>query len=164
MYKWIIIDGNNLLHSDKEGILFGDRKTDFDSARRKLSRALDELAGAIAERMTVVFDGSVGGRDEAFQTSELRVVFSPAEMDADSVIERIVAEAPDPKGILVVSSDRAERRTVGAAGAEVMSCRNFISLLLDVRRSLKRQLQGRGRQVIPGPSLGDFFPDETLNR
>jgi len=157
MYGWIIIDGNNLVHSDREG-LFGDHVADFDGARFGLARVLDELAGELAGKVTVVFDGTVGGKDEAFQSSELQVVFSPADMTADGVIERMAAQAQDPGSILVVSSDRAERDTVTAAGALTMSCQNFIELIKECRRTLSRQLAKRAKRRTPGQSLGDFFP------
>lgn len=156
MYEWIIVDGNNLIHSDREN-LFGDRRTKFGSTRWGLARLLDELVGELAQKVTVVFDGTAGESDEAFRTSELQVVFSPAEATADSVIERMVAQAPNPGAILVVSSDRGERDTVGAAGARIMSCGNFIDLVKECRQALNRRLDPRKRPPT-GPSLGDFFP------
>ena len=157
MYKWIIVDGNNLVHSDRES-LFGDPRTDFAGARWGLARLLDELMGELAERVTLVFDGTIGGKDEAFQNADLQVVFSPADMTADSVIERLVSRASNPGDILVVSSDRGERQTVGVAGAQTMSCQNFIPLLKDCRQNLRRSLGRHAKQKAPGPSLGDFFP------
>ena len=156
MYEWIIVDGNNLIHSDRDN-LFGNRRADFDLVRRALARSLDELVGELAQRVTVVYDGTVGGRDEAFQTSELQVVFSAAETSADSIIERMVADARAPETILVVSSDRGERDTVGAAGARTMSCENFIELVKDTRKAMERRLSSRRRRSAE-PSLGDFFP------
>jgi predicted RNA-binding protein with PIN domain len=84
-------------------------------------------------------------------------------MTADSVIERMVAQAQDPGGILVVSSDRGERYTVGAAGALTMSCRNFIGLIKECRHMLSQRLAKRARRPSPGPSLGDFFPGSRLS-
>jgi len=157
MYAWIIIDGNNLVHSDRD-CLFGDHAAAFDAARFGLARVLDELVGELAGKITVVFDGTTGGKDEVFQNPELQVVFSPADMTADSVIERMVSKAQDPGGILVVSSDRGERYTVGAAGALTMSCQNFIDLIKECRQTLSRQLVRRAKRPTPGQSLGEFFP------
>jgi predicted RNA-binding protein with PIN domain len=159
MHEWIIVDGNNLIHSDEEG-LFGDHRTDFESARWGLARQLDELVGELADKMTVVFDGTVGGKDEAFQTTELQVVFSPVESTADSLIETMVTQSQDPGQILVVSSDRGERDTVVAAGARSMSCRHFIELIKETRETLQRRLNRRNQQRTPRPVLGDFFPKD----
>ena len=156
MYNWIIIDGNNLVHSDREG-LFGNRRADFASARRGLARLIGELGDELAERVTIVFDGTAGGRAEALQAPGLEVLFSPSSQSADSVIERMVSKAPSADGILVVTSDRGERFTVGAAGAMTMSCDNFIDLLKDCRKAVTRKLNPR-RRPPSGPSLGDFFP------
>jgi len=157
MYQWIIVDGNNLVHSDQDG-LFGDHRTDFDSARRALARLLDELVGELAEKVTIVFDGTIGGTDETFQASDLQVIFAPSDKTADDVIERMAAKAPEPGRVLVVSSDRGERDTVRAAGAETMSCRHFIELVRECRQTLHKRLVQRSRLRGSRPSLGDFFP------
>jgi predicted RNA-binding protein with PIN domain len=152
----IVIDGNNLLHAARKA---GGRPaaSDFDAERWALARDLDRLTGAIAARVTIVFDGTRGGREEAFRTSSLDVVFSPASEAADTVIERIVCGAPDPGRILVVTSDRMERQMVEARGAAVVSCERFLDDLRHSGDALSARF-GRAGAGQPGPCLGDFFP------
>ena len=48
------------------------------------------LAGRLANRMTIVFDGTRGGKDEASEARGVEVIFSPADKTADTVIEQMV--------------------------------------------------------------------------
>ena len=149
--SWIIIDGYSLMH--RHG-----RPGNLMTARQKIVRKLDEVAGALAERITVVFDGTGRGGGDGCETSAIEIVFSPSDKTADTVIERLVHEAPDPAGILVVTSDRLERETTAAAGADTMSCGDFLDLCERTRSELSRQTGAR-RGKISGSKLGDFFPD-----
>jgi len=150
----VIVDGNNLLH--KIAGLRASRR-DFDSARWAVARALDQLTGEIDARITVVFDGTIGGHDEAFRSSRFEVVFSPANVTADTVIERMVTSSAKPEDILVITSDRCEQRMVAAAGAGTMSCEIFLQLVGERRDAMQRRA-ARTSKATPGATLGDFFP------
>lgn len=152
---WIIVDGYSLLHRRGKP---GARPGDLLTARQHLIRNLEEVAGALAERITVVFDGTGKGGREGYEASSIDIVFSPADKTADTLIERMVHEAGDPAGILIVSSDRLERETTAAAGADTMSCGDFLDLCERTRSELSRQA-GRRRGQTPDSKLGDFFPD-----
>ena len=154
--RWLIIDGNNLLHQHPE--LSKTASQDFDPARRELVRRLDELVGALASRITVVFDGKVGARPVDFEPSAVEVVFSPSHLTADSVIERLAHEARERDRITVVSSDRLERDTVEAAGVDSVSCRSFSEMMQTERARLMAQLR-KTEGSRKATMLGDFFPD-----
>ena len=93
MFKWLIIDGNNLIYSDPR--LRALRESDFDGARRKLARDLDSLGRTFALRISLIFDGTIGGKGQGYGTSLIEVEFSSADITADGVIERIVYNAPN---------------------------------------------------------------------
>jgi predicted RNA-binding protein with PIN domain len=152
----IIVDGNNLLHAARKRR--GSAGRDFDSSRWDLVREMDGLAGEIAGAVTVVFDGTVGGREEAFQTRSLEVIYSPASMDADTLIEGLVARAPDPARVVVVTSDRLERQMVEGRGAVCVSCERFLDDLDDAWSRLRGRLSKPPAGRPAGPRLGDFFP------
>ena len=156
MFKWLIIDGNNLIYSDPN--LRALREGDFDGARRKLARDLDSLATTLAPRISLVFDGTIGGKGIGYGTSVIDVEFSSADMTADGVIERIVYNAPNKADITVVTSDRVERDTVEAAGAHSISCKTFLEDLAQETVSLTRHVTKTQNRLPPG-RLGDFFPD-----
>ena len=87
----------------------------------------------------------------------IEVLFSSSDKTADTLIERMVHEAPDSTGIMVVTSDRLERETTDAAGADTMSCGDFLEWCERTRRELSRQAGGHNKKNF-GSMLGDYFP------
>ncbi|HSR88280.1 MAG TPA: NYN domain-containing protein, partial [Pontiella sp.] len=83
------------------------------------------------------------------------VCFSPANLSADTVIERLVTKFSAPEKILVVTSDHAEHATVSSAGAQVMSSQEFFD------RCERDRRRPAAKRTPPGqePKLGDLFPD-----
>lgn len=155
---WLILDGNNLIHRDPT--LAAAARRDFDVARRRLIRLLDEQAGELADRITVVFDSRMGPADTAaYRTPGVEVVFSTADRSADAVIERLACQGGADRRITVVSSDRAERESVEAAGVHTISCLTFLERLEAARHSQGRKLRS-GNRAGPKGQLGDFFPTE----
>lgn len=153
-YSWLIVDGYSLLHRDPD--FAGKIKGNLQSARQQMLRKMEKTATIFSGRVTVVFDGKESGGGDASQTSPLEIIFSPAHQTADTVIERLVSEAVDRSGILVVTSDRLERETVTAAGAQAMSCASFLEMQSDDRAHVREKLKRQSR--VGKPTLGDFFP------
>ena len=152
--RWIIIDGYSLMHRRGRP---GKRPGNLMIARQHLVRKLEEVAGSLAERITVVFDGTRQGGAEGYEAAAIEIVFSPSDKTADTIIERLVHEASDPAGILVVTSDRLERETTGAAGAETMSCGDFLDVCERARHDASRKTRASHGKPS-GAKLGDFFP------
>lgn len=152
-YDRLYIDGYNLLHQTDE--LAGLLRTDIQGARHRLVRMVEETAHRMARHTTIVFDGRTTGSDSALSAEYLEVIFSPGNLSADTVIERLVCREADPDRILVVTSDRAEQHTVSSAGAHIMSSEEFMDRC---RRTMNRSAD---RRTPPdkGPTLGDHFPD-----
>ncbi len=149
---WLIIDGYNLLHQIDE--LAELLRTDIQTARQRLVRLVENTAHRMVPQTTIVFDGREAGTDDSLTVRHIEVFFSPANLSADTVIERLVSKFSRPEKILVVTSDHAEHATVSSAGAQVMSSQEFVSRCeQDGRRTI-------GRSTPPGkePKLGDHFP------
>ena len=109
----------------------------------------------MARQTTIVFDGRKAGSDAALTSKYLEVFFSPGNLSADTVIERLVCKSPNSGKILVVTSDHAEHDTVSSAGAYTMSSEEFMARCeADSRKTLSKR-------TPPGkePKLGDLFPD-----
>ena len=151
----LIIDGHNLLHKVPE--LARLQQDDPLAARHRLVRMIEPVAPQFAENTIVVFDGREAGADTALSSERFEVLFAPAHLTADTVIERLVQRVERPGRTLVVTSDLAEHRTVVSAGAQSMSCEEFLS---HCEQRKKRAPKPR-TQCPPGktPRLGDFFPD-----
>jgi predicted RNA-binding protein with PIN domain len=150
---WLIIDGYNLLHQVPE---FSElMNSDIHLARQRLVRLVEKTAQRMAPQTTIVFDGKESGQDTSLTTRHLEVYFSPANLSADTIIERLVCRYENPEKILVVTSDHAEHETVASAGACVMSSQEFTAECdRDSRKTTPKQTR-------PGeePKLGDLFPD-----
>lgn len=155
-YERLIIDGYNLLHKEEE--LADLLNRDIQRARQRLVRLAEGTAIEMAMHTIIVFDGRETGVDAALSSSCLEVFFSPGNLSADTVIERLVCASPRPGKILVVTSDRAEHDTVSSAGAHTMSSEEFMNRC---RANAKKTVP---RRTPPGqqPKLGDIFPEDLL--
>ena len=151
--NWLIIDGYNLLHQVDE--LKELLQQDLMIARQRLVRMVENTALKMAPQTTIVFDGKEIGSDDALTSKHLEIFFSPSNLTADSIIERLVSRYEPPEKILVVTSDHAEHATVSSAGAQVMSSQEFIAQceLVNRKKTEKRTPPGQH------PKLGDIFPD-----
>jgi len=163
MKKWLIIDGYNLIYQLPRGLPL--LPEDMAGKRQFLLQMLDEMAGELAERVTVVFDGAQGAASERIANSEaapesslVEIRFSPADKTADTVIEQLVCGAEHPEDIAVVTSDRPESDNITAAGAEVISSAMFLGQLASARQRLGESIARRAKRA-PGFSLGDQFPE-----
>jgi predicted RNA-binding protein with PIN domain len=100
-----LVDGNNLI-----GRLGG-------GTREGLVSELCEVARRKRKKLTVVFDGPPGaGRPKVQAFGDVQVVYA-APRSADEEIVRRIREARDPRGVTVVTDDRALASAVAAAGA-----------------------------------------------
>jgi len=154
--RWLIIDGYSLLHHDPAFAAAGPRS--MAAAREKLVSRLGSAGVVLAERITVVFDGAgfVGQRGPQ-PPSPVEVLFSTSAETADTIIERLAHNAARAEDILVVTSDRAERQTVEAAGVQTTGCTDFLAQLTTAENSLRRSSSSL-KQQMPKPTLGDLFP------
>jgi predicted RNA-binding protein with PIN domain len=108
-----IVDGNNLI-----GRLGG-------GSREGLVAELAELARSKRKRLTVVFDGPPPSeRPKVQQLGDVTVVYA-APRSADDEIVRRIREARDPRGVTVVTDDRALALAVQGAGARTAGIASF---------------------------------------
>ncbi len=154
---WIIVDGYNSVHKLPELLQLMER--DLYLARRGLVRMLEKVIPRSADRITIVFDGSGNKLErDLMETSPVEILYSPAGDSADSVIERMVAEADNPREILVVTSDNMEANAVAASGAATQSCDTFFRSLGESGRADPHIPQSRIAARKLG-ALKDYFPD-----
>lgn len=129
----LIIDGYNVMHAAPEyRMLLAD---DIDAARERFIGDLITLAHDEGH-VTVVFDGGGNPASDGapHHIGGLVIVFSPAGMTADTVIEALaqrVRERGEPA--MVVTSDRATRDAVRSGTVSVRSAESFVD---DIRRSV----------------------------
>ncbi len=120
----LLIDGHNLI----------GRLPDLDLAdvndEVELVRRLRVYCHRHRRKATLVFDaGLPGGRDLWLSAPPVEVVFASPGSSADAVVRERIRRARDPRGLLVVSSDRSLQRAAQARGARVVPAEEFAAAL-----------------------------------
>ena len=103
-----LVDGDNLL-----GTWPGRPRSDAD--KRALAFELDRLAARLRRRVVVVFDGTAPAGIDLGPD----VRFSGAGRTADDVLLAYLRTEPDPRGWVVVTSDRSLGDRCRALGARL---------------------------------------------
>lgn len=145
-----LVDGYNVLH--KCGWLKSLLRQDLETAREALIDKVAHYCVQTGARVTIVFDGRGQKVPETVEhnrsVSSLQVLYSPAKLTADAVIERMVYETPQKMDVIVVTNDRGVRDLCRGMGALVMDAQNFLNSIRDCSRDTSETLQ-RTRQPSP---------------
>jgi predicted RNA-binding protein with PIN domain len=146
-----IVDGNNLI-----GRLGG-------GTREGLVSELCEVARRKRKRLTVVFDGPPeAGRPKVQSFGEVTVVYA-APRTADEEIVRRIREQRDPRGVTVVTDDRALASTVSGAGARTAGIDVYRT---DASRRLRAPAASEAEKPVPpgGPKDWERWFSDPRNR
>lgn len=119
--RHVIVDGYNVLHADAGYQRLAER--DIDAARARL---VEDVAGWTAGegRAFVVFDGAANpiSTGRPHHVAGVAVIFSPAGVDADSVIESLAHRfRSEGHTVIVATSDAETQNAVMGSGAVRMS-------------------------------------------
>lgn len=132
----LLIDGYNLLHFS--GLLGKSRGQQWlPKARKRLLQFLQEhLSESLQTQTLVVFDASTKGTSSESEQSafgRIRIRYSVGYENADELIEQLIAAHPQPKLLMVVSSDHRIQRCARAHRCEYSDCESWLSVLEDRR-------------------------------
>jgi predicted RNA-binding protein with PIN domain len=120
----LLIDGHNLIGR------LPDLRLDDPDDEAKLVARLRAYCVHTGKRATVVFDrGLPGGRSRELSDGRLEVVFAAAGHIADGILRERIHRARDPRGLVVVTSDRQVVAAAQARGARVMRSEEFAARL-----------------------------------
>jgi predicted RNA-binding protein with PIN domain len=120
----ILIDGHNLI-GRLPSLSLGDPEDE-----EKLVGLLRSYRGRTGKSIAVVFDpGGSYHLAQARRVGGIEVVFAPHGSSADAIITRRVRSSSNPRGWLVVTSDRKLAETVLRHGARVQSAGAFAAEL-----------------------------------
>lgn len=130
----LLIDGYNLLHFS--GLLGKSRGQQWLlQARKRLLQFLQEhLPESLQTQTLVVFDASTKGASSESDQSAfgmIRIRYSVGYENADELIEQLIAAHPQPKLLMVVSSDHRIQRCARAHRCEYSDCESWLSVLED---------------------------------
>ena len=152
----LIVDGYNVIRNNDRYAYLGidyESGEGWNKAREALINDAAQLAQEHYERCTVVFDaaGNPDSTGTPVRKAGIDVVFSPAGVSADSVIERLAHDARESGfEVVVVSSDFTIQATVFGGGVASLSSLAFTEDSADVeeeRRGLARQAASEKRTV-----------------
>jgi len=120
----LLIDGHNLIGRMADMSL-SDPDDEVELVQRLRRYCLRQR-----RRATVVFDaGLPGGPAPQLSAPPVEVVFASVGSSADCVIRRRILQARDPRGLVVVSSDRALQQAARSRGAQVVQAEQFAARL-----------------------------------
>lgn len=147
----LLIDGYNLMHA--AGRM--NRRFGPDGLRRARLRFLNELAINLgvqqAAATTIVFDASSLPLNQAPESvcKGMKVIYAIDDEDADTRIERLIAQDSAPRSLTVVSSDRRIRRAAQRRRATSRSSDEFLDFLesLRSRREPRVKTEAGGKDV-----------------
>lgn len=104
--------------------------------RARLLAGLAMLAAQVRTEITCVFDGAdLGGRVPVPAARGVRVLFSPAGVTADELLDELVQAEPAGRRIVVVSSDREVAAAARREGAESLDSAVLVARLVQQRRT-----------------------------
>jgi predicted RNA-binding protein with PIN domain len=117
----------------------------------------DSLPAKQIERTTVVFDAlsAPPGLPRELTHRGLAVRFARRGGSADELLEELIAAEPDPRNLLVVSSDHRVQRAARQRGASFADSENW-------HRQLRADVAGPSRsppsESKPAPNVANPFP------
>ena len=142
-HQVLIVDGYNVIRNNERyaGLGIDYDNSAWNKAREALINDAAQVAQESYEHCTVVFDGAGNPQSTGEVTREagIDVIFSPAGVSADSVIERLAHDARERDfEVVVVSSDFTIQTTVFGGGVTRMSAAAFTIDTVAVESERKR--------------------------
>lgn len=146
--KHLLVDGYNIAHAWPElrRVLMTEGR---DVARAQLVERLRVLHDFERMRVSVVFDGR--GAEIAIERptphATFSILYTPGGMTADDLIEQLAVQASNPANVFVATADQAERDTVEAHGAQVLSPEQLAEWVERVGRAQSVAVEEHGKRT-----------------
>lgn len=143
----LVIDGYNILHAwvEYRPLL----KRGLDAAAGRLLDAVRVLHDFEGHALTIVYDGNGSAISIVHpeEVDSLTIVHSPLGVTADTIIERLLARAPETEGWVVASGDGAVGQTALSYGARAISPESLASWCLEAECRQTSWLQRRRKEI-----------------
>ena len=144
--QYLLVDGYNVAHAwaDINAVI----ARDIDAAAMLLVERLAVLHDGAECEVTIVFDGR--GEKEEIQRDKAGklpcVIYSPAGVSADAIIEQIVARAPNADDFTVASRDNALVLSVHTYGGHTLRPEELAERVEREKKQLARTVVRRVRE------------------
>ena len=109
--------------------------------------------------VALVCDGMPPPKGPPRLPSGIRTIYS-RQIEADDVLERLIADSSAPARLLVISSDRRVRRAAKKRGARELGSEEFLRLLLEDRDRSRQKPSGTSRPANLRPGEVDSWKNE----
>jgi len=159
--RWLI-DGYNLMHA--AGAINARRGgARFHLARKRFLNQIASALGPLVHETTVVFDASrpPAGFPVESTYKGITIIFAVDDDDADTRIERMIGEHPNPKALVVVSSDHRVRRAAKRRRARAVGADDYLDHLQTLRYEQAKPAPPR-REEEESKSRDAVITDEEL--
>jgi len=157
MPHYLLVDGYNLMHANKELAMLA--VDSLDSARKKLSDALCEFKALSRYRIILVFDAHLvtGGEGSIEDYHNIKIVFTKEAETADHYIESAAYRLSNKKDrITVATDDVLEQLIVLGQGAARISSEDLWLEIENAKEEVRtRYIKNRPVKNNPISSLVD---------
>lgn len=159
----LLIDGYNLLFASDVFPGAAEPATLERSRLALLDFLVEALPGKLLGRAVVTFDAvnAPPGLARELVHRGLAVQFAPRGGTADALLEELIAAEPDPRNLLVVSSDHRIQRAARQRGAAYIDSQPWYAELVRARR-LAAEATADGPatsgEVKDSPPIDNPFP------
>ncbi len=147
MQKYLLVDGFNIIHAWPE--LKQQLKRNLDLAISELAARVRVIHDVETIDVSIVYDGK--GADIQFEwpcnQKSFTLIFSPAHLSADSLIERILLNAPHPERFTVATHDLSIIHQAHSLKALVITASTLISWIAACQGRQERLLQHRAQKT-----------------
>lgn len=149
----MLVDGYNVMH--KMNALKYELRENLEGARETFIRLIEEKVkeGSINTRVVVVFDGKhdeTGAHGYTLEHGKIKVMFSRAPQNADTLLTQLMDEERAPQNVLVVSSDNDVLYSAKCRRIKTQQSSEFILKLLE------KQKLGKNKKEHPAMSSGEM--------
>ena len=157
----LLIDGYNLMHAWPETRTM--LRHDIDGTREHFLNTVRIIHDIGGVQTTVVFDGRGAKPQIEHPTKEptFAIVFSPAGLSADGIIEQMVARSKHPHACSVATRDNLVAESIRASGAVVLTPQDLMDWVdrcsrqqAEMLRRQRRQTRKASRDSSPWDVLG----------
>jgi len=153
MAEHYFIDAYNVIH--KSSTLLPVAAENLERAREMLLDKVVCFCMSGNKRVTVVFDGRQGEPSQSIEAvnghvAGMRIVFSPVNTSADTVIERLIYQEHNRMQCVVVSNDGGLRSLCRGMGALTMEADSFLA---SVRQFQQGALESLNKKKDPRATL-----------
>ncbi len=144
----LIIDGYNLIR--QSDVLRAHERQGLEAGRKALLHMLAGYRRVMGHRITVVFDGWLGGppQEERDREAGIEIIYSRRGEKADEVIKRLARRHADET--IVVTSDRPVMDAATRAGVTAIASREFEERVRRARSALASAPAVRGKDDDEG--------------